>query len=298
MKAATSRSTPNFEGNHLKDESDKRIRVAFQGEHGAFSEEAVLALLGNGIETVPRKTFENLFSAIDEEIADYILAPVENTLAGTVHRCYELLFESDLNVIGEVIIPIRHQLIGCLGSSLQDIRFVESHAVALAQCEKFFQSNAHLERIATDDTAASIRRVAKSKDRTHAAIGSLRAAEIYGGVVLKENIEDHKENYTRFFLLSEQRQVEKEANKVSIVMQLSNIPGALYQSLKSFAERNINLIKLESHPIRGKPWEYRFYLDFQISENQKAIEESLEELGQITTELKILGVYKSANRGK
>jgi prephenate dehydratase len=272
--------------------------VAFQGEHGAFSEEAALALLGNGVETVPRKTFENLFSAIDEGIADYILAPVENTLAGTVHRCYELLLESNLNIIGEVIIPIRHQLIGCHGSSFEEICVVESHAVALAQCEKFFQSNPQLERIATDDTAASIRRVVESKDKTRAAIGSLRAAEIYDGALLKENLEDHKENHTRFFLLTKKLQVEKEANKVSLVMRLSHTPGTLYQALKPFAERKINLVKLESCPIRGKPWEYHFYLDLQIGKDNEAIEEALEKLKQITAELKILGTYKSANRGK
>ena len=279
-------------------ESEKRVRIAFQGERGAFSEEAAAGLLGSKIETVPRKTFETLFTAIEKGMADYILAPVENTLAGTVHRCYELLLESNLKVVGEVIIPIRHQLIGCHGSSFEEVRVVESHAVALAQCEKFFQANAHLERIATDDTAASIRRVVESKDKTRAAIGSLRAAEIYGGVVLKEDIEDHKENYTRFFLLSKTETEEKEADKISLVMQLKNAPGALYQALTPFAERSINLVKLESHPIRGKPWEYRFYLDFQISEDQKAVEETLKELEQITTELKILGVYKSANRGK
>lgn len=271
-------------------------RVGFQGEHGAFSEEAAITLLGDSIEPVPCRTFEVLFAAIEKGQVDCILAPVENTLAGTVHRCYELLLESKLQVIGEVVIPIHHQLISCYGSTLQTIRVVESHPVALAQCEKFFAANEHIERIATDDTAASIRHVVESKDKTIAAIGSKRAAEIYGGTVLKENIEDHKENYTRFFLLSTEAKVESDVNKVSLVMRLSHTPGALLDALKPFAERGINLVKLESYPIRGTPWEYRFYLDFQITQDDSEIEEALNELEKRTTELRILGRYKSANK--
>ena len=272
------------------------MRVGFQGEHGAFSQEAAIELLGNDIELIPCRTFEILFDAIEEGKADSILAPVENTLAGTVHRCYELLAESNLHVTGEVIIPIRHQLIGCTGSSLETIRVVESHPVALAQCQEFFFANKHLERIATDDTAASIRRVVESEDETKAAIGSKRAAEIYGGVILKENIESHKENYTRFFLLSKNEQTRNDADKVSLVLRLSHAPGALYHALKPFAERGINLLKLESCPIRGTPWEYRFYLDFQITQGDAEVEAALNEIKKMTTELKILGCYKSANK--
>lgn len=271
------------------------MRVGFQGEHGAFSEEAARILLGN-IELLPCRTFETLFESIEKGKADCILAPVENTLAGTVHRCYELLLESCLRVIGEVVIPIRHQLIGCNGSTLETIRTVESHPVALAQCENFFTENRHLERIATDDTAASIRHVVESKDKTIAAIGSKRASEIYGGTVLKENIEDHKENYTRFFLLSNEEKEQRDADKVSLVLRLAHTPGALLDALKPFAERGINLVKLESYPIRGTPWEYRFYLDFQITQSDSEIETALNELEKATTELRILGCYKSANK--
>lgn len=272
------------------------MRVGFQGEHGAFSEEAAIVLLGNDIEVVPCRTFESLFKSIEEGKVDSILAPVENTLAGTVHRSYELLVESDLQVVSEIIIPIQHQLIGCAGSSLNTIRTVESHPVALAQCAEFFVKHQQLERVATDDTAASIRSVVESNDLSKAAIGSKRAALIYGGKILKENIEDHKENYTRFFLLSKGIQNNSEADKVSLVMRLSHAPGALYESLRPFAERGINLLKLESYPIRGKPWEYRFYLDVQITKEHSQIEGALIELEKITSELRVLGKYKSANR--
>lgn len=272
------------------------MRVGFQGEHGAFSEEAAIVLLGNDIEVVPCRTFESLFKSIEEGKVDSILAPVENTLAGTVHRSYELLVESDLQVVSEIIIPIQHQLISCAGSSLNTIRTVESHPVALAQCAEFFVKHQQLERVATDDTAASIRSVVESNDLSKAAIGSKRAALIYGGKILKENIEDHKENYTRFFLLSKGIKNSIEADKVSLVMRLSHAPGALYESLRPFAERGINLLKLESYPIRGKPWEYRFYLDVQITKEESQIEGALIELEKITSELKVLGKYKSANR--
>lgn len=277
---------------------DKKMRVAFQGERGAFSEEAAFSLLGSDMELLPRRTFESLFTSMSEVQADYIIAPVENTLAGTVHRSYELLAESNLHVIGEVIIQIRHQLIGCDGSVLDEIRTVESHPVALAQCDVFFASNPQLERIATDDTAASIRRVVESKDKTRAAIGSKRAAKIYGGKILKEHIESHKENYTRFFLLSKESINGEQADKVSLIIRLVHKPAALYHALKPFAEGEINLVKLESYPIRGTPWEYRFYLDLQITPNDYAFEEALEELKSLTTELKILGRYKSAVKGR
>lgn len=272
------------------------MRIGFQGKHGAFSEEAAIELLGDAIEVVPCKTFESLFKTIDEDKVDSILAPVENTLAGTVHRSYELLVESNLQVVSETITPIRHQLIGCSGSSLNGIRTVESHPVALAQCCEFFVLNPHIERVATDDTAASIKHVVESNDLTKAAIGSKRAASIYGGQILKENVEDHKENFTRFFLLSKVNQNKNDADKVSLVMRLSHSPGALYESLRPFAEREINLLKLESYPIRGKPWEYRFYLDVQIPKEASQIEDALIELEKNTSELKILGKYKSANR--
>jgi len=276
--------------------NERKIRVAFQGEHGAFSETAALWLLGESIETKPRPTFESLFEAINENEADLILAPVENTLAGTVHRSYELLIESGLHVIGECIIPIEHNLIGCDDSDLDSICVVESHPVALAQCENFFVANPQIERRASNDTAASVRRVVESRDKSIAAIASKRAAEVYGGKILKANIEDHKENYTRFFLLSNELKIEPEADKISLVVRLSHKPGALHNALKPFAEKGINLLKIESSPIKGTPWEYQFYLDLQSHIETKDMKNALEELGENTTEIKILGCYKSAQR--
>ena len=269
-------------------------RVAFQGERGAFSEEAAVKLLGEYIQLVPRPTFESLFVAIDEGVADYVLAPVENSLAGSVHRSYDLLLESSLHISGEVIIPIRHFLIGCPGASFDAIRAVESHPVALAQCVRFFAAHPQIRRIATEDTAGSVARVVEQGDPTCAAIAGRRAADIYGGTILREHLEDHRENYTRFVLLTPSTSLIEGADKLSLVMKLPHRPGALHQALEPFAKRGIDLLKIESRPIRGCPWEYHFYLDLQASTKDSEVTSALAELRERATEVRLLGCYPSA----
>src|SRR5271154_2982264 len=173
---------------------EKNARVAFQGERGAFSEAAAVKLLGEEIALVPRPTFEAAFSAIDDGVADYILAPIENSLAGSVHRSFDLLVDSNLNILAEVIIPIAHNLIAAPGSSFEQITMVESHPVALAQCEQFFVAHPRLKRIVTEDTAGSVCDVVRAGEHTRAAIAGRRAAEIYGGVILLQHLEDNREN--------------------------------------------------------------------------------------------------------
>ena len=197
-----------------------KTRVAFQGERGAFSEEAAVKLLGEDIELVPRPTFESLFVALDEGAADYILAPVENSLAGSVHRSYDLLLESSLHISAEVIIPIRHHLIGCADATFDGIKSVESHPVALAQCERFFAAHPQIQRIATEDTAGSVAKVIKLGDPTRAAIAGSRAASIYGGKVLQHNLEDHTENYTRFVLLTSATVTDPRAGHLNTTFTL------------------------------------------------------------------------------
>src|SRR5712692_3729064 len=178
-----------------------RPRVAFQGEHGAFSEAAAIQLLGEKIVTVPRATFDSAFRAIAEGAADALLVPVENSLAGSVVRVYDLLLESHLAIVAETILPIEMQLIACPGASLRDIRSVASHPMALAQCERFFAGHPNWTRIAAEDTAGSVREALVRGDKTHAAIAGRRAAERYHGVILAESIQDNAENFTRFVLL-------------------------------------------------------------------------------------------------
>ncbi len=272
--------------------SDRR-RVAFQGERGAFSEEAGVRLLGSEIELVPRTTFDDLFTSIEEEAADYILAPLENSLAGSVHRSYDLLVESALQINAEVIIPIVHHLIGCPGASFANVVTVESHPVALAQCERFFRQNPHLKRLATEDTAGSVAEITKSGDRTRAAIAGRRANEVYGGTILREHLEDHSENYTRFVLLSPKSELADGADKLSLVIKLQHRPAALQHALMPFADRGINLLKIESRPIAGTPWQYRFYLDLQASIHDSETEAALNELETWTEEVRVLGCYRA-----
>jgi prephenate dehydratase len=270
-------------------------RVAFQGERGAFSEEAAVKLLGGEVRLVPLPTFEAAFGAIANGAADYILAPIENSLAGPVHRSFDLLVESPLTIVGEVIIRIAHNLIGPRGGTIEEVSVVESHPVALAQCERFFSARPDLKRIATDDTAGSVREIVQARDRTRAAIASKRAAEIYGGQILREHLEDDPENYTRFLLLAPATEASPEkADKLSLVFRLAHLPGALYHALEPFARRNINLMKIESRPVRGLPWQYRFYLDLQATTRDPEVAEALAELEKLAVDVRILGSYISA----
>lgn len=272
---------------------DKKARAAFLGERGTFSEEAVIGLLGEDCELVPRPTFENLFAAIGDGKADYVLVPLENTLVGSVHRCYDLLLESSLSIAAEIILPISHFLIGCPGASLETIKTVESHPVALAQCERFFAAHPHLNRIAADDTAGSVRRAIESGDLTRAAIAGKRAAKIYGGAILQEHLEDHSENFTRFALLSADSNVLTEGNKISLVIRLSHRPGALHDALRPFVRRGIDLLKIESRPIKGRPWQYNFYLDLQAPSSESELRGALDEIRGQAEEVRYLGRYSS-----
>jgi prephenate dehydratase len=274
--------------------SHSSARVAFQGERGAFSEEAVVKLLGERVAPVPRPTFEALFSAIDEGLASLILAPMENSLAGSVHRSFDLLVESRLHIIGEVIIPIIHNLIGLPGATLQSVEVVESHPVALAQCEQFFVRHPQLKRVVAEDTAGSVRSVMNAGDPKRAAIAGRRAAEIYGAAILEKHLEDNRENYTRFLLLSPQAESLEPADKLSLVFELDHRPGALHKSLEPFARRAINMMKIESRPVHGKPWQYRFYLDLQTSGQEPAARAALDELESLVVGLRVLGSYASA----
>jgi prephenate dehydratase len=211
--------------------------IAFQGEHGAFSEDAAIELFGSevidAIELKPCRTFEDLFASIDAGHADYILLPVENSLIGTIQPAVDLFQESSLTVVGEVAIPIRHHLIGCPGSFFEEIESVESHPAALAQCRRFFEAEPQIKAVETDDTAGSVARIIQRGDRSSAAIAGIRAAELYGGSVLRSNIEDSQDNHTRFLLLARE-------NKA--------IPGRSTNSEPAIAEPSA-----DRGPRRGSP---------------------------------------------
>jgi prephenate dehydratase len=272
-------------------------RIAFQGEAGAFSEAAAVQLLGDGINTVPRATFDDLFYAIKQGAADALLAPVENSLAGSVVRVYDLLVQSGLQMTAETILPIEHHLIGCPEASLEGIRVIASHPVALAQCERFLSAHPLAKRLAAEDTAGSVRAVIERGDKSHAAIAGQRAAERYGGAILVESIQDNAENFTRFVLLQPPGQTpfvqNLRARKMSIAMRLAHRPGALLESLGPFSRHGINLLKIESRPIHGRPWEYQFFIDVE-AEDPLRLQDALADLRTATSELHILGLYAAA----
>jgi prephenate dehydratase len=275
------------------------MRVAFQGEPGAFSEAAAVQLLGERIRTVPRSTFDATFGAIAECAADALLVPVENTLAGSVVRVYDLLLQSPLEICGETILPIEHHLMGCPGATFADIRVVASHPVALAQCERFFEANPGLKRVSAEDTAGSVREMMNRGDKSCAAIAGRPAAGRYGAIILRENVEDNAENFTRFVLLlpaeEAQRFRAKGAKKMSLAMRLAHKPGALLASLEPFSRHGVNLLKIESRPIHGKPFEYQFYVDVEAEEGER-LELALKEVRGATSELRVLGLYAASQR--
>lgn len=277
----------------------KSMRVAFQGEPGAFSEAAAIQLLGDWITTIPCPTFDAAFRAVPDGAADALLAPVENTLAGSVVRVYDLLLHSRLIIVAETILPIEHHLIGCPGASLQAIRSVASHPMALAQCERFFSSHPDLKRVPAEDTAGSVREVLSRGDKSCAAIAGRRAAEHYRGVILAESIQDNAENFTRFVLLLPEEEaaawLSPEARKISLAMRLAHRPGALLASLEPFAKHGVNLLKIESRPIHGSPWEYQFFIDVEAGDVFR-LDQALAEVRNATSELRVLGRYVAASR--
>jgi len=266
--------------------------VAFQGERGSFSEEAAYKLLGRRIKVKPCETFEAIFNGVVSGKARYCLAPIENTLAGSVHENYDLLLSNDLHIVGEVSLRIVHNLIAPPGTALRDVTQVFSHPVALAQCGEFFKRHSKIERIPFYDTAGAVKMLAERRLPRAAAIASRIAAEVYRARILATHLEDHRENYTRFLLLSKRPQVAAKANKVSIVFSTRNAPGALYKCLSVFALRDIDLTKLESRPLRGRPFEYFFYLDFLGHLKEERCRNALSHLGEVTNFLRVLGCYQ------
>ena len=275
----------------------EKIRVAFQGEAGAFSEAAAVQLLGKEIVTVPRPTFDATFKAIADGVADALLVPVENSLAGSVVRVYDLLLDSELTISAETILPIEMNLIACPGASLSDIRSISSHPMALAQCERFFGQHPHIKRLPAEDTAGSVREVLARGDKTHAAIAGKYAADRYRGAIIAERIQDNAENFTRFVLLQPAKQAANapppEARKMSIAMRLAHRPGSLLSSLEPFARNGVNLLKIESRPIHGRPWEYQFFIDVE-ADTVARLEQALREVREAAHEVRVLGLYPAA----
>jgi prephenate dehydratase len=270
--------------------SEKPLRVAIQGEKGAFSHEAAIKALGDGVEVLPRPTFDELFDSVVDGLADRALVPIENSLHGSIHENYDRLKSRPLHIVGETQLRIRQCLVARPGASVGMVRRVASHAVALAQCRRFFAERPQVEAVTAYDTAGAVQDLMKGGLATQGAIASRLAAQLYGAQVLLEGIEDDPENYTRFLLLAREPGPIEAASKTSIVFVLDNKPGALYSALGFFASRTVDLCKLESRPLRGHPWEYSFYLDV-LGDPRGAAGQAIDELGRSCRELRILGSY-------
>lgn len=273
--------------------------VAFQGERGAFSQEAVYQLFGRKAEVLACPSFESVFYALMKGKIDAAVLPIENTLAGSVHENYDHLLRFDVRIAAETNVRIVHNLIAPPGVRLRDIRRVYSHPVALNQCLKFFERHPRVEKVPFYDTAGSVKMIAEKGLRDSAAIASSVAAAIYGAAILKPSIEDDRRNFTRFFQIHRTAAlpappVSKRAAKTSIVFTTRNVPGALFRAIGAFALRDIDLNKIESRPLRGKPWEYLFYLDFAGRETDPQVANALNHLRELADFLRILGTYPAA----
>jgi len=264
-------------------------KAAFQGEIGAFSEDAIIAFFGD-IETFPRKSFGDVFDAVLKDEVDFGVVPVENSQAGSINETYDLLLKYPLNIFGEVNMRINHCLVALPGEKLAEIKVVYSHPQAIAQCQEFL-NKLNLEVVPGYNTAGSAKKIKEENIRGQAAIASKRAAQIYGLSILAADIETNPNNYTKFFVISKRKAKRAEKNKTSIVFSTKNIPGTLYNILGAFANRNINMSKLESRPSREKPWEYVFYVDFEGHVENRLCREALAEIKKKTSFIKILGSY-------
>lgn len=272
----------------------KKNIAAFQGEPGAFSHAAARKLLGNDIEVLPCPVFDEVFRAVEQGRATHAVIPIENTLHGSVHENYDHLVSYQMPIIGETNIRISHQLIAMPGTRFKDVRRVLSHPVALNQCLRFFAQNPQIEKVPHYDTAGSVKTLSIEHPDGAAAIASEAAAEIYGGIILKHGIEDDRQNFTRFFLLHPkpvQYTGDDKRWKTSLVFGTPNRPGSLFKAMACFALRDLNLTKIESRPLRGKPWEYLFYVDLIGHAEDPALANALRNLSEMTTVLRVLGSY-------
>jgi len=267
--------------------------VAFQGEHGAYSEQAALNHFGITVETLPCRALQKVFGVVEDGGAEMGVIPVENSLEGSINLTYDLLLESNLRIIGEIKHRITHCLVGPPGTRLEDIKVVYSHPQALAQCSVFLDGLG-IQTSPTYDTAGSVKMIKERRLPNSAAIASEHAAETYGLTVLRKGIEDYSQNFTRFFVISKHEPEPSGRDKTTIVFGTKHAPGALHRALGELADRGINLTKIESRPVRTTPWEYYFFVDFEGHSKDYKCAEALEALRASATFLKVLGSYPRA----
>ena len=272
------------------------MQIAIQGEPGSFSHEATLKFEPQAT-IVPCSFSPEVFAQVASGRVEAAVIPIENSLAGSVVEHYDLLLTHDVAVERELLLRIRHNLIGVPGTSMERVHRVYSHPVALAQCRRLFEKHPNMEAIPYYDTAGSVKQLMELRDRASGAIASAQAAAHYGGEILAANIEDNPENYTRFFLIRRRKDVatSSDVNKVSLAFTLENRPGTLVEALRVFSVLRTNLTKIESRPVAGRPWEYVFYADYQLATVESA-DAALQELEKHCSMVKELGRYRAGVR--
>ena len=271
------------------------MRIAYQGEPGAYSEAAAL-LFAPGAEAVPCRSFDEVFAAVAEGRVSRGIVPMENSIGGSIHRNYDLLVEHELPIVGEVELSVDHCLLARPGTRVEDVRVVYSHPQALAQCERYLERMTGVEIVAVYDTAGGAKMVAEGDRADAAAVASRRAAEVFGLAILEQAIQDYAANITRFVVVARSAAPADEATKTSIVFALKSTPGSLYKALSGFALRDINLTKLESRPMRGRPWEYLFYVDVEASRQSLDCARAIVHLSEFAQWVRTLGSYKGCAR--
>lgn len=265
------------------------MKIAFQGEPGAYSEQAVFNYFGQ-VQTQPCESFDAVFDTVVSNSSESALIPIENSLAGSIHQNYDLLLRHDLHIVGEYLLRVQHCLIALPDVKKSDIKKVISHPQALGQCAGYLRAlGVKTEQVY--DTAGSVKMLKESGVRDTAAIASRRAAEIYEMQILEEGIEDNPENYTRFLAITKESMIPDGEAKTSIVFTLKNQPGALFKALSVFALRDIDLTKIESRPLQGQPWEYLFYIDFIGAAHEETARKALDHLSEYALMLRVLGSY-------
>ncbi|HVB96009.1 MAG TPA: prephenate dehydratase [Nitrososphaerales archaeon] len=281
-----------------------KLTIGFQGEHGAYSEEAIYKQFGRDVKTVPTVSIHEVFNLTEAGAVDLGVVPVENSVEGSINETYDMLLSSNLKVIGEVVLRVVHCLIALRTAKLGGLKVVYSHPQALAQCRNFVTSMG-LEPIVTYDTAGSVKMIKEKRLEGAAAIAGERAAEIYGLRVIKKGIEDYSTNSTRFLIVSREGSREPDrarggairrggisrGSKTSLIFAVPHEPGSLYNALEVFARAKINLTKIESRPTKERPWEYYFFVDFEGRSHDPKVVEVLSELAKKTAFLKVLGSY-------
>ena len=268
------------------------MKIAYQGEPGAFSE-AAARRIDPDAQLLPSKSFEEVFDTVAADRGTWGILPFENSIGGSIHRNYDLLLSHELPIVAEVELPVVHHLLALPGTTLENLRRVYSHPQGLAQCERFLRTLKNVDIIATYDTAGSAKMVADAGQKEAAAIASARAGEVFGLVSLAASVQDFDDNITRFLVIGRKPIRDAVPDKTSIVFSLPNEPGSLFKALSVFALRGIDLTKLESRPIPGRPWEYLFYVDLGVARDEVTCARALTHLSEFAPMLRTLGTYAS-----